>query len=83
MGGGLDGWRLLYSPQEKNCWRTGWVLSPTCSAQVRGTAENPFKYFDRKNGTFLLNIFGNTIASPCISQIGDAEKLFLPFPELL
>lgn len=53
------------------------------SAQVRGTAENTFKYFDHKNGTFLLNIFGNTIASPCISQVGDAEKLFLPFPELL
>lgn len=54
-----------------------------CSAQVRGTAENALKYFDYKNGILLLSIFGNTTSSPCISQVGDAEKLFLPFPQLL
>lgn len=52
-----------------------------CSSQVRGTAENALKYFDYKNGIFLLNVFGNTIANPCIPQVGDAEKLFLPFPQ--
>lgn len=70
-------------PQDQNSWSKAWILRPTCTTLVKGTTDNAFSYFEYKNGIFLLNIFGNNIASPRISQIGDAEKQVFIFPQLL